>query len=130
MKFIIQTISLPAKKNDILFSCKFGRPIKYKSDKLREFEKEVSLQLLTQIRKYKLPIETPVEVYYKVYLNHRFMNRDVDNIATTLSDMLEENKIIKNDALVMKSIAEKFLIDKTKLERAEIEICEYLLDKN
>lgn len=130
MKFTIETASLPAKKNDILFSCRGKYPVKYKSDKLREFEKEVSLQLLTQIRKYKLPIETPVEVYYKVYLNHRFMNRDVDNIATTLSDMLEENKIIKNDALVMKSIAEKFLIDKTKLERAEIEICEYLLDKN
>jgi len=122
MNIKIYAVNLPAKKNDISFSCRGKYPVKYKSAKLIEFEKNAAIQLLTQKKKF---FETPVQVTYKVYLNHRFMNRDVDNIVTTLSDMLEENGIIKNDSLVMKSIGEKFLIPKTELERAEIEILDY-----
>ncbi len=131
MKLTIETKSLPAKKNDILFSCRGKYPVKYKSQKLRDFEIEAGLQILLQKKKNKIElIDYPITIYYKIFLNHRFNNRDVDNIVTTLSDILEENGIIKNDALVMKSIGEKFLINKTELEKAEIEICEYLLDKN
>lgn len=127
MKFIITTKSLPAKKNDILFSCRGKYPVKYKSQKLKDFEEEVMYQLLPQKRKIKdLPIIKPIQVYYKCFLNHRFNSRDVDNIVTTLSDCLQDNQIIKNDTLIIKSIGEKFLIDKTELERAEIEILDYL----
>ena len=125
MKFIITSKNLPAKKNDIEISCRGKYPVKYKSQKLKDFEKEVMYQLIAQKRKWKLPLEEPLEVYYRCYLNHRFNNRDIDNIVSTLSDVLQDNEIITNDALIIKSIGEKFLIPKEEIERAEIEIQPY-----
>lgn len=133
MKFKITTPSgLPAKKNDILFSCRGKYPVKYKSQKLKDFETECAYQLIPQKRGLELPITVPVEVTYECFLNHRFNNRDIDNIITTLSDILEDNEILKNDALVHRSIGTKYLIPKHETECATIIIKPYQeeVDKN
>lgn len=123
MKFIITTQSLPAKKNDIEISCRGKFPVKYKSQKLRDFEEEAAWQMISQKKKYKdLPIDKPVMVNYNIFLNHRFNSRDVDNIISTLSDILQDNGIIKNDALVIAGTFQKQKIDPSEIEKAEIEI--------
>ena len=108
--------TIPSKSNGY----KFGRKNMYKSTPLKEYEESFAKQLL-QYPKMKM-IEGDFSIEIVVYYESR--RADLDGCFKILFDLLQNNKIIKNDRHCQKIIAER-RIDKLnpRVEFLLTELC-------
>ena len=116
------TLPKPPSVNHIYgYTSKGGYARSYITKEGRAWFQEAGILLKKQIRKRK-PIESHVEVF--IELHTAYFRQDVDNILKPILDLLEKNRIIKNDNLVIKLDVEKFKCKKVD-QKVVVEIWDY-----
>lgn len=112
---------VPSKKNN--WKPKAGGGIRTNSRTKRQLE-AVIWQLLAKKARYRsdLPLKGKLRVDMSFGIPKRMLARDLDNMATSMLDCLQEAGIIENDRFVMQLSCAKYQMDlpKDKRERARV----------
>lgn len=106
----------PSKKNNY----KQSRGHWYKPEDIVLFEKNAFLQLNVQKKKYpesSFPLKGDLSIYLIIDIMKR--DKDIDNLCTTIFDILEKGGIIENDKYITRLEA----IKGRKQSRDLIQIC-------
>lgn len=111
------------KKNSVQLRVnrKTGKRFPSTSDRFKQWENAAGVYVRRAMYAAKhQTITQEIEVHYRFYFKNRQNEPDVSNCIEGIQDVMQDCGVFKNDKLIMRIKAEKFIGDKD--ERIEIEI--------